>query len=314
MNPSRENAARNQRVPSGERAWKVLLAIDGSGGARRAVEATACVPWPRGTEIKVVSVIDTRGDALLTGLYDTGEELETTGVRRRAAESALESARVPLARAGYTLSSATLHGSPAAAIIDEARAWHATVIVVGARGLGKVRGLVLGSVSAGVVRAADCSVLVVKKELKPLRVLVAVDASPHGPDAARKLSELRADGAPATILRVIEPPSIRSLRLLPSSASARLRSEIDAATRDLEQRARAQVTELAADFTRSGWKVQTSVVPGVPATEIKAMFTKTRATLACVGARGATGLERLLLGSVSEALLGTPGMSLFIGR
>jgi nucleotide-binding universal stress UspA family protein len=314
MNPRRENATRNQRVPTGERAWKVLLATDGSDGARRAVEAAARLPWPRDTEIRVVSVIDTRGDALLTGLYDTAEELETTAVRRRAADSALESARGPLERAGYKPSSATLDGSPAAAIIDEARAWHATVIVVGARGLGKVRGLVLGSVSAGVVRAAECSVLVVKKELKPLRVLVAVDASPHGPAAARTLCELRADGAPATILRVIEPPSIRSLRLLPSSASARLRSEIDAVTRDLEQRAGAQVTELAAEFKRAGWKVQTLVLPGVPVGEIKATFTKTRATLLCVGARGATGLERLLLGSVSEALLATPGLSLFIGR
>ena len=74
------------------------------------------------------------------------------------------------------------------------------------------------------------------------------------------------------------------------------------------------VAELAGEFKRAGWKVQTAVVAGVPLREIRAMIAKTRATVVCIGARGATGLERLLLGSVSEALLGTPGISLFIGR
>jgi nucleotide-binding universal stress UspA family protein len=93
-----------------------------------------------------------------------------------------------------------------------------------------------------------------------------------------------------------------------------VRAEIAAATRELETVARAQVDELAGEFKRTGWKVTGVVRAGVPVREIKAMAARTRATLVCIGARGTSGLERLLLGSVSEALLGVPGLSLFIGR
>ena len=303
MNRSSQTATRTERVPTGGGAWKVLLATDGSAGARRAVEAASRLPWPAGTEIKVVTVIDTRS-----------ELPETIAAYRKAAEASLESARGQLDKRGHAVSGALLEGAPARAILAEAESWHATIIVLGARGLGKLGGLALGSVSAGVVRAAHCSVLVVKNDQTPPRVLVAVDASEHAIAAARQLARLQAKGQSVAIVRVIEPPSIRSLPLLPASASALLRSEIEAATRELERSAKAQVAELAGEFKRAGWKVQTAVVAGVPLREIRAMIAKTRATVVCIGARGATGLERLLLGSVSEALLGTPGISLFIGR
>jgi nucleotide-binding universal stress UspA family protein len=304
MNPITDVASRTERVPRREDSgWSVLLATDGSEGSRRAIEAAARLPWPAGSAIRVVTVVDTRS-----------ELPETISAHRRAAEASLAGARAELSRTGHAVSAGLLEGAPARAILAEADAWPATVIVLGARGLGKLRGLALGSVSAAVVRAAHCSVLVVKTNLSPLRTLVAVDTSPQATAAARQIARLQVKGQPVTILRVIEPPSIKSLGLLPAAASAVLRSEVEAATRDLERNAKAQVGELAGEFKRAGWKAQTSVTPGVPVREIKATIARTRATLVCTGARGATGLERLLLGSVSEALLAAPGFSLFIGR
>lgn len=304
MNPSSKIKSRTERVPrSDEHGWRVLLATDGSEGSRRAVEAAIRLPCPRGTEIRVVTVIDIRS-----------ELPETIAAYRKAAEASLASARARLERARLSVSSALLEGAPARAVLAEAEAWQPTLIVLGARGLGKLRGLALGSVSAAVARAAHCSVLVVKNDLTTIRVLVAVDASEQATAAARRLARVPAKGQPVAIVRVIEPPSIRSLPLLPSAASEQLRSEIASAARELERGAKAQVAELAAEFKRAGWKVQTFVIAGVPVHEIRAMIAKTRATLVCAGARGATGLERLLLGSVSEALLSTPGVSLFIGR
>lgn len=304
MNPSSNAASRTERVPKREGSgWRVLLATDGSDGSRRAIEAAARLPWPAGSAIRVVTVVDTRS-----------ELPETISAHRRTAEASLATGRQRLDRSGRSVSGALLEGAPARAILAEADAWPATVIVLGARGLGKLRGLALGSVSAAVVRAAHCSVLVVKNDLSALRTLVAVDASPQATAAARQVVQLQVNGQPVTILQVIEPPSIKSLGLLPSAASAVLRSEVEEATRDLERNAKAQVGELAHEFRRAGWKVQTSVAAGVPVRQIKAAIARTRATLVCSGARGATGLERLLIGSVSEALLAAPGISLFIGR
>jgi nucleotide-binding universal stress UspA family protein len=283
--------------------WRILVATDGSDGARRAIEALPRLPVPDGTAVRVVTVVDTRS-----------ELPETISAHRRAAEAALESSRNRLEKMGCRPSSAALEGPPAMTIIGEAGAWNATAILLGARGLGKVSGLALGSVSSAVARAAPCSVFVIKKDLATLKLLAAVDASEHGPGAARQLASLPTRGAPVTVLRVIEPPYIKSYRLLPSKAAELVRAEIAAATRELEAAARAQVDALVAEFKRTGWKAAGVVRAGVPVREIKAMAARSRATLVSIGARGTTGLERLLLGSVSEALLATPGLSLYIGR
>lgn len=272
-------------------------------GSRRAVDAAARLPWPDGTEVRLVTVVDARS-----------ELPETAAAHRRNAEAALKAAAAILTKSTRPVSTAVLEGAPAKALLEEAYRWNAIAIVVGARGLGKIAGLALGSVSAAVARAAQCDVVVIKQDLPSLRMLVAVDASEHATAAARRVAELRGNGAPVTILRVIEPPSVRSLTLLPSKTGDLVRAEIAKATRELEREARAQVDGLAAEFKRAGWKATGVVKAGVPIRAIKATAEKMRATLVCIGARGSTGLERLLLGSVSEALIVTPNLSLFIGR
>jgi len=53
-------------------------------------------------------------------------------------------------------------GEPASKIIEVANNWHADLIVMGSHGRGKVMGLLLGSVSQGVLHHAPCPVLVVR--------------------------------------------------------------------------------------------------------------------------------------------------------
>ena len=52
-------------------------------------------------------------------------------------------------------------GDPKREILDAAREIGADLIVTGARGMGGFRGLVLGSVSRAISKAASCSTLVV---------------------------------------------------------------------------------------------------------------------------------------------------------
>lgn len=53
-------------------------------------------------------------------------------------------------------------GNPATEIVDYARAREADLIVVGCRGFGRFKGLMLGSTSQRVAQLADCSCLTVK--------------------------------------------------------------------------------------------------------------------------------------------------------
>ncbi|MBR6906295.1 MAG: universal stress protein, partial [Selenomonadaceae bacterium] len=53
-------------------------------------------------------------------------------------------------------------GSPAVVILDVAESLKADLIVMGSRGLGVVKGVLLGSVSQYIVEQSECPVLVVK--------------------------------------------------------------------------------------------------------------------------------------------------------
>ena len=53
-------------------------------------------------------------------------------------------------------------GEPASKIIEVANNWHADLLVMGSHGRGKIQGLLLGSVSQGVLHNARCPILVVR--------------------------------------------------------------------------------------------------------------------------------------------------------
>ncbi len=291
-------------MTDGPRGWKVLVATDGSKSAERAVAAAAGVPWPEGSEVRVLSVVDP-----LEGMP------ETIAARRVRDERVAADSQARLEKAGVKVSSTVVLGSPARTILDAASQWGAGVIVVGARGLGAVRGLLVGSVSSAVARAASSSVLVVKGAIRtPIRAVMAVDGSSDARAAARRLAELRAAGNAVTVVRVVEPLRVKTLGLLPRRVADPLRAEVARAAEELRKGAERDVREIADLFRDAGWEAEAVVRSGVPADQVRAAARKANASLVAVGPRGVTGLERLLLGSVTERLLVAPGISLFIGR
>ncbi len=81
---------------------------------------------------------------------------------RETGDAALASACGRLELAGLAYARHILLGEPAPTIVDFAKEHHCTLIVIGARGLGSVAGLVLGSVTKRVIQLTDLPVLVVK--------------------------------------------------------------------------------------------------------------------------------------------------------
>lgn len=63
---------------------------------------------------------------------------------------------------GKAFESMIVNGDPADAVLEAAIEKKADLIVVGSRGLGRVKGLLLGSVSQKIVQSAACACLVVK--------------------------------------------------------------------------------------------------------------------------------------------------------
>lgn len=148
---------------------KILLAIDGSVFSDRAVDEVARRPWPTGSEVRVISVVEPPMTPItepfvLPALYWEEAEQAAEEHARDALNRALQSLR---AQQGESLQIATemLKGYPKQVILDDAERWEADLIVVGSHGRRGLTRLLLGSVSQAVAAHAVCSVEIVKSRV-----------------------------------------------------------------------------------------------------------------------------------------------------
>jgi len=144
---------------------RIIVGVDGSPGAARAVRAVGTRAWPAGTEVRLVVVVDGSGP---TRLADVAPRLEEfmTGYDEGAPLNArlmAEGARVALLAEGLGASVEIREGDPRRVLVEEARKWRADCVFVGARGVGgEFADTGLGGVSTRLVTGAYCSVEVVR--------------------------------------------------------------------------------------------------------------------------------------------------------
>ena len=135
-------------------APRILIAVDGSEVSRRALERVARLLKDE-AEVALVTVArPIYRHPPYTGYADPKDEEE----QRRV----LYAARDVLERAGIAATGLGSVGDPADEILKAAKQLRAELIVIGARSLGPVKRLVLGSVSTKVMHESDCDVLIVK--------------------------------------------------------------------------------------------------------------------------------------------------------
>ena len=146
---------------------KILVAVDGSAFGEEAAREVARRPWPAGSEVKVISVVEpvyiqaAEPWGLPLNYFDELDKL-AAGKARSAVEGALKILRERDDTA-MKFTSDTPRGPAKQTIIEEAEAWGADLIVVGSHGYGFWSRLLLGSVSQGLASAAPCSVEIVKR-------------------------------------------------------------------------------------------------------------------------------------------------------
>jgi nucleotide-binding universal stress UspA family protein len=142
---------------------RVLLGVDGSSHSLAAAHAVGSRPWPRGTSVRVVSVLDA---PLLTAVVsghlairEWAQEATETGtwVRRMVSGVADE-----LRGAGLEVDARVVPGDPKPVLVEQAAQWEADCVFVGSQGLNAVERLLLGSVSSAVAARAACSVEVIR--------------------------------------------------------------------------------------------------------------------------------------------------------
>lgn len=145
------------------RALHIVIATDGSEHAREAIRrARVLLDMDAVAAITVVAVV--KPVVTLAAFADLPPQVwtEMEEAAQRAARQALGDARATLADTGARIETLLLSGDPATEIVRAAREARADAIVVGSRGWGEVKALLLGSVSERVLHAAHCPVLVVR--------------------------------------------------------------------------------------------------------------------------------------------------------
>lgn len=144
---------------------KILLAIDGSSGSDAAVQQVVNRPWPAGSQVKILSVVEllttvTPENFWVPESYYLKLEQSLQAQAQNAierAEAAFRSANSPL-----TVTSEILNGLAKDVIVEEAEQWGADWIVMGSHGYRGLKKLWFGSVSQAVASHANCSVEIVR--------------------------------------------------------------------------------------------------------------------------------------------------------
>jgi nucleotide-binding universal stress UspA family protein len=139
----------------------ILAATDGSEGAGRAVVAAAEAAKALGAHLEIVTVQAAEPDNDLK-IFSRAEGAPFGDIMEAAAQEVLEGARRIATEAGLkAVKLRSVVGDPAEAILDVIERSKAGMVVVGRRGRGQLRGLLLGSVSQKLVTLAPCRVMVV---------------------------------------------------------------------------------------------------------------------------------------------------------
>lgn len=151
----------------------ILVPVDGSEGAHKAVELASDLAGQYGAALSVMHVLRPAGEGFAKEdlePYLTPEHLRATGRDATEREHVLGAANAIVDREadflkgkGHTVNARLVEaGDPARTIVDHASGHDIDLIVIGSRGRGELTSLLLGSVSHEVARTSPCTCITVR--------------------------------------------------------------------------------------------------------------------------------------------------------
>jgi len=278
---------------------RLLIAMDSSSGSHAAVDEIVARPWPGGSTVEVLSVVE---PTHLWELSITAEEAA------RRAKELVERTVEQLCSRGLTARGVVLAGDPKTAILDRLVELDADLAVVGSHNVSAVSRFLLGSVASAVARHAPCSVEIVRAPREgrshPARkILLATDGSESSNAAALSIaSRPWPTGVEIRVLTVVEfylPPAQALLEppFMPSSQVPQLQAEA-------MTHAQGSIAAAKEHLAAAGHEVSESISVLIenPKTVILEEARQWGADLIVLGSHGRRGLERFLLGGVAESV------------
>ena len=278
---------------------RILLAIDHSPASQAAAAEVASRPWPSDTAVEVLSAIESPH---AWALAEVSEEIQ------RLTEDLVQRAAEQLRAAGLPATALVMAGDPRSVIVDRASAIGADLIVLGSHGSGGLTQFLMGSVARTVVRHAHCSTEVVRvpesgRGPRGMKLLLATDGSECAAHAARSIAArpwpLETEVEIFTVVELaltdlqaaFEPP------MFDNETKEKIRED---AMRHAQEAIREAAEILAGSPLKTSESI--SVLTGSPKQIILDEARNFDADMIVTGSHGRSGINRFMLGSVSEAV------------
>lgn len=156
---------------------RILCPIDGSATAECGMHEAIALAKDQGARLRFLNVVDAY---MLVTYFGPSLLFESAiSAMRKSGEAALERAVELACEQGAEADSVLVEsalGRVAPRILEQARHWPASLIVIGTHGRRGVRHMMMGSDAEEVVRSATVPVLLVREPASP--ATVAADAAP----------------------------------------------------------------------------------------------------------------------------------------
>jgi nucleotide-binding universal stress UspA family protein len=275
---------------------KLLLAVDGSDHSYEAVRALKYLS--RAEALHIVHVLDVPTPAYPFMIPEVTREFYETTERTMREEGTRLLERI-VSLLPMEVGPVTKHlvvGSPADQIIALAEQYKVDLVLLGTRGFGPIKERLLGSVAHRVLTFAPSAKLILRGPLKALdKVLLPLRGADDAEHALRFLQQRPFRNPPLltlfTVLPHTKPP-------WPVNDTAAEQMEAQAL-----REAEAFLNDTAAKLPALGHETRVVASLGTPVEGILKEAGAWQPDLILMGSRGRKGVSRLVLGSVSHALL-----------
>lgn len=298
---------------------KILLAVDGSRYSEMATKTLKALQLPPETEVTVMTVVPEHtflgritlnmliGSASARELAHKAQEQKATELLKKPVET--------LRASGAKVESMVRWGRPAEEVVKRAREIGAHLVVTGAKGEGDTERFPLGSVAQKVMKYADASALLAREKTTSIRrVLVATDGSKYSNEAIQLLLDLPLPRSSevflVTAMQSWNPALVKAFTL-DWETNQQILHDLQAAE---EESAQSLLAASKKQFREKGYQVSSMVLKGEPAEEILMAADTLNPDLIALGAKGLTGIEAFLLGSVAQRVARFSRYSVLIGR
>lgn len=278
---------------------KILVAVDGSESSIHALRESFKLATNEKSWITVVSVVPPyEGELELVGVRDVKTAL------KQPCEKALSMANDIAKTERALIKTVCEEGEIYERIVDLADAENCDLIVMGRRGMSRLEKTLVGSVTARVIGHTQRDVLVVPHN-SPIgweRILIASDGSRYSKAAVAKAIDFAKsyEGELRVVSVVDVPPEFYA--------------EAPDVLDEMIAKAKGYTRDLKNQAESAGIRTETFVGEGEAYRFISDLAIKQKVNTIIMGSHGRTGLKRLLMGSVTEKVIGHAPCPVLVAR